>query len=535
MESGQIRRIIRANCVLVLVLLQLMLIFMTKGCALTRQGDDSMAVQVIRVEVDGRAPIAEVDGEGFICATLDWWPPQKCDYGTCSWDHASLLNLDLSNPLLQNAIKAFSPLKIRLGGTLQDEVVYHVGKKGEPCVPFARDQSAMFGFSGGCLPMWRWDELNLFFQSVGCQVAFGLNALYGRTGAKHSGGPWDPTNALDFIRYTHDKGYNISAWEFGNELSGSGIGTSISAEQYAADVKELCRIVKEMYADQPSPPLLVAPDGFFDKEWTTRFLQALGAEDSVNVVSHHIYNLGAGVDSDLMQKILDPSYLDNEAPTFRALKDTLEQYGHGVSPWVGEAGGAYNSGHNLITNAFAMGFWYLDQLGMSATFGTKSYCRQSLVGGNYGLLNTTTFVPNPDYYGALLWHRLMGAKVLAANVSGSPFLRAYAHCSKGNEGATLLLLNLNNQTTYSIDLSTQSSLDNQPPLYVAMRMEYHLTPKDGNLHSQTSLLNGVPLEVTVQGAIPPLLPQLVRSEEPISIKPLSMAFIFLPIQIPACS
>jgi heparanase len=35
---------------------------------------------------------------------------------------------------------------------------------------------------------------------------------------------------------------------------------------------------------------------------------------------------------------------------------------------------------------------------MAARFDTKSYCRQSLVGGNYGLLNTTTFQPNPDYY-----------------------------------------------------------------------------------------------------------------------------------------
>lgn len=41
---------------------------------------------------------------------------------------------------------------------------------------------------------------------------------------------------------------------------------------------------------------------------------------------------------------------------------------------------------------------YLDQLGMASKFNTKVYCRQSLVGGNYGLLNSTTFLPNPDYY-----------------------------------------------------------------------------------------------------------------------------------------
>lgn len=41
---------------------------------------------------------------------------------------------------------------------------------------------------------------------------------------------------------------------------------------------------------------------------------------------------------------------------------------------------------------------YLDQMGMSATYDSKTYCRQSLIGGNYGLLDTTTYVPNPDYY-----------------------------------------------------------------------------------------------------------------------------------------
>jgi heparanase len=44
------------------------------------------------VIVDGTNPIATTD-EDFVCATLDWWPPEKCDYGTCSWGLASMLNL----------------------------------------------------------------------------------------------------------------------------------------------------------------------------------------------------------------------------------------------------------------------------------------------------------------------------------------------------------------------------------------------------------------------------------------------------------
>lgn len=47
---------------------------------------------------------------------------------------------------------------------------------------------------------------------------------------------------------------------------------------------------------------------------------------------------------------------------------------------------------------FAVSTRYLDQLGQSSKYDTKVYCRQTLIGGNYGLLDTETFVPNPDYY-----------------------------------------------------------------------------------------------------------------------------------------
>jgi len=41
---------------------------------------------------------------------------------------------------------------------------------------------------------------------------------------------------------------------------------------------------------------------------------------------------------------------------------------------------------------------YLDQLGMASQYNTKVFCRQTLIGGHYGLLDTETFLPNPDYY-----------------------------------------------------------------------------------------------------------------------------------------
>ncbi len=44
------------------------------------------------VFINGTTSIGRIDDD-FVCATLDWWPPEKCDYGTCSWGRASLLNL----------------------------------------------------------------------------------------------------------------------------------------------------------------------------------------------------------------------------------------------------------------------------------------------------------------------------------------------------------------------------------------------------------------------------------------------------------
>jgi heparanase 1 len=58
----------------------------------SESGYDESVIKKGSVIIDGSSVIGNIDDD-FVCATLDWWPPQKCDYGTCSWGLASLLNL----------------------------------------------------------------------------------------------------------------------------------------------------------------------------------------------------------------------------------------------------------------------------------------------------------------------------------------------------------------------------------------------------------------------------------------------------------
>jgi heparanase 1 len=224
----------------------------------------------------------------------------------------------------------------------------------------------------------------------------------------------------------------------------------VSAELYGKDLIVLKDVINKVYKNSwLHKPILVAPGGFYEQQWYTKLLEISGPS-VVDVVTHHIYNLGSGNDPALVKKIMDPSYLSQVSKTFKDVNQTIQEHGPWASPWVGESGGAYNSGGRHVSDTFIDSFWYLDQLGMSARHNTKVYCRQTLVGGFYGLLEKGTFVPNPDYYSALLWHRLMGKGVLAVQTDGPPQLRVYAHCSKGRVSCSYHLLYRSFQTSFSV-------------------------------------------------------------------------------------
>ncbi|KAL4324617.1 hypothetical protein GQ457_11G029490 [Hibiscus cannabinus] len=92
--------------------------------------------------------------------------PELVDASTPISIASQSITYDLTYPLLINAIKVFNPLRIKVAGSLQDNVVYKVGEV-KSCPNFMKKEGGLFGLSQGCLSMERWDLLNRFFNLTG--------------------------------------------------------------------------------------------------------------------------------------------------------------------------------------------------------------------------------------------------------------------------------------------------------------------------------------------------------------------------------
>ncbi|XP_052880804.1 heparanase-like protein 2 [Gossypium arboreum] len=167
------------------------------------------------------------------------------------------------------------------------------------------------------------------------------------------------------------------------------MGASVEAEQYGKDIVVLKNLVKELHPDPKTQPKVLGPSGYYDEKWFNSFLEVSG-HDVVDGVTHHIYNFGPGDDPNMITKIQDPSYLNQVAQTYKGVLNIVNKY--------------------------------LDPLGMASNYNHKVFCRQTLIGGNYALLNTTTSIPNPDYYGGSKDREEYHLAALAGNIPGQIML-----------------------------------------------------------------------------------------------------------------
>jgi len=218
-----------------------------------------------------------------------------------------------------------------------------------------------------------------------------------------------------------------------------------------------------------------------------------------------------------------------------AVNKTCREHYPSASVWAGEIG-PHNGGsppcdHSSMRWAnFGDTAWYLDALATKARAGYQAFCRQDLIGADYGLLDCSTGDPLPDYFAALLFRNLMGPDVLSATVSHDATdasVRAYAHCTRGGGGVTVLVLNLAAvATTVSVDLSQHT------PTLTQQRIDYHLTMTDG-IDGTGVALNGVTLALTSSGHVPSLQGRKEQGNI-VPMAPRSFAFVQFLADVDVC-
>ena len=292
--------------------------------------------------------------------------------------------------------------------------------------------------------MSRWEQIVAFCKATGLQLVFGLNGATRRPYYGYDAPlDWNLNNTELFVQYVaNNSAAHIYAFELGNELC-----DKVNPATYAADIRRLRQLVVEYWPDGETKPLVAGPDCNppSSSVWTDDFLGNITTE--LDVLTYHNY-VGYGLDPKLAQEIMNTSWAFFNRGPARAAPfidgwQTLGK-GGGMEIWAGEIAAAWHSGEPGITNRYISSFWYADALALLASIGHTGFQRQSLVGGNYALLNRTTMEPNPDFFVAQLFHDLMGERVLDLNSTAySLGLRTYAHCHADLSGrATLLLIKM---------------------------------------------------------------------------------------------
>jgi len=383
---------------------------------------------------------------------------------------------------------------------------------------------------------------------------------------------WDQNNTADFVRrVAQNDAKHIFAFELGNELC-----NHVDPTVYANDILHLRDLVDQHWPGTAAKPLVNGPDcNPISGPWVDQFISNVSG-GVLDVFTYHNY-VGYGLDPLLAPKMMSSDWnFFNEGPKrAAAFIDGWKRLGApgGMQLWAGEIAAAWHSGEPGVTNRFISSFWYADALGLLASLNHTGFCRQSLVGGNYGLLNRTTRQPNPDFYVAQLFHDLMGTGVLQISTGGAlpKGLRSYAQCNdgtgtKGGDAgtgrATLLFINVSPSITFSLTMplamawrgkedATTSMADavgalgrgspGTKPAGLTLEV-YELTAGDGSkekwegLDSSTIRLNGDLLDAAIAGPLPRPRKVALGKDRRFRVGPLSIVFVVLPeASIPACA
>ena len=405
--------------------------------------------------------------------------------------------------------KALSPAYLRVGGTPQDFLTFtrdtamdntvDFEEKADPdCKPRFENWKTMEDF---VLPMEFFEDLTQFAKRNGLELIFGLNAMNHRK-IDHS---WDETESFKLFEYADSNNLPIQ-WELGNEpnrYAKYGKNFTVTPSQLAQDYQRLRSIRKN---DKIVGPSITSRNPKALK-YLKRFLEG---RPRVDALTYHHYFMHQSIST--LEKYLDPFYLEELEETMYAVKLVMKATPTPSDLWLGEAGSSSGGGAKNLSNTYAAGFLYLGTLSLASKHCHQIVIRQSFYGGYYGMLDSISHDPLPDYWTSVLFKQLVGTTSLKT-YKGNKHVEIQAYCSKQHQDdITLVAINFGNK-------SARFTINNYERHHV---IQYLLTAADGNLRSKHVRLNGKILQLQEDFSLPSL--NGIRTKHPFQLPKTSYGF-----------
>lgn len=413
--------------------------------------------------------------------------------------------IDLANTRLRNLAAALGPAYLRVSGTWAN-ATFFADTDTAPAAPPA-------GFNT-VLSRAQWCGVVEFARLANAEI---VTSFAVSPGSRDADGTWTPDQAQRLIDFTRLLDGRVAAAEFMNEptlAANNGAPAGYDANTYARDFK-----IFRAWMKRASPGTLIAGPGSVGDSASspatginTRDLLAASGPGLDRVSYHHYNTLSprCGV-HDHPARALSEDWLsrtDAALAVYRGLRDAFEP---GKPIWLTETADAACGG-NPWDATFLDTFRYLDQLGRLARAGVQVVMHNTLAASDYGLLEETTFRPRPNYWAALLWHRLMGTTVLEASMAATRAVHAYAHCHPATKGAaSVLLINTSQHGSHAVKLAAPAD---------------RYTLRARRLQSASVQLNGTTLALTDSDDLPRLAPQAAPAGR-IRLPPASITFLVI--------
>jgi hypothetical protein len=349
--------------------------------------------------------------------------------------------IDLTDARLRKLAAMLAPVYVRVSGTWAN-TTYFADSENAPSAPPA-------GFNG-ILTRQQWRSLVDFSRAADARIvtSFAVSA-----GSRDAGGVWKPDQARRLLAYTRSVGGSVAAAEFINEPNLAEIGglpAGYDASAFGRDFAVFRSFVKQSFPDL----MMLGPGTVGETAIAADLLAA--STPGLDALSYHYYAAlsarcggNSTQDAALSERWL--SGTDRALNFYRTLRD---KFVPGKPIWLTETADAACGG-NPGAASFLDTFRYLDQLGRLAKAGVQVVMHNTLAGSDYGLLDETTRLPRPNYWGALLWRRLMGTTVLDAGVPVQSGLHVYAHCQRAVPGGVaVLVINTDRNASHALMLPT---------------------------------------------------------------------------------